>query len=668
MSTTKRTSPARPGTSVRLSLLVLLVSLVVAFQVFRFTKAETEREVGIYFDFRVREAISRIDNRLQAYEQVLRGAAGVFIASGIVTRREFNQYVSALKLTENYPGIQGLGFARYLRPEEREAHVAAVRREGFPAYVLRPAGEREAYTAIVYIEPFSDLNLRAFGYDMYSEPVRHKAMHRALESGELAVSGKVRLIQESERHAQAGFLMYLPVYGNDRPHSSLQEKSGNFVGWVYAPFRMDDFMAGLLGERANDLDIEIYDGEGITPTALMYDSDGSKSSATPTSAAEYVSHRVRLGGHSWTVQIRPLPLIESRIDTRKPVVAAVVGAGTSFFLTAMTWMLLTGRERALRIAKNMNRELIHEQQRLNSILDGTRVGTWEWNVQTGETVFNEYWAQIVGYQLRELEPVSIDTWLSLVHPDDARTSAELLQRHFSGQLDYYECEVRMRHKDGHWVWVLNRGKVATWTKDGKPQLMFGTHQDITRRKLDEEKMRSVAQHDALTRLPNRVLLDDRLKQALAFARRNHTRLAVMFIDLDKFKPINDHLGHDAGDMVLKEVARRIRNALRESDTVARIGGDEFVVLLPTIATEEDARLVAETIRHSLDRPFALDGRKILLTSSIGVAIYPEHGSDENQLVRNADAAMYRTKACAGDGVAFYHADTTAPKRVPDGAV
>jgi len=130
-----------------------------------------------------------------------------------------------------------------------------------------------------------------------------------------------------------------------------------------------------------------------------------------------------------------------------------------------------------------------QKQRLDFILEGTNVGTWEWNVQTGDVTFNERWAEIVGYSLEELAPINIDTWIKLAHPDDLKMSGELLEQHFNGELDYYEYEARMRHKNGNWIWVLDRGKVATWTKDGKPLLMSGTHQDITERKEVEEQIR-----------------------------------------------------------------------------------------------------------------------------------------------------------------------------------
>ncbi len=133
--------------------------------------------------------------------------------------------------------------------------------------------------------------------------------------------------------------------------------------------------------------------------------------------------------------------------------------------------------------------LFHERERLAAIINGTNIGTWEWNIQTGETIFNNRWAEIIGYTLDELAPVSIETWMKFAHPDDLQLSGELLERHFRGDLDYYECESRMKHKSGDWVWVLDRGKVASWTEDGKPLLMFGTHLDLTARKQAEEVLR-----------------------------------------------------------------------------------------------------------------------------------------------------------------------------------
>jgi diguanylate cyclase (GGDEF)-like protein len=163
----------------------------------------------------------------------------------------------------------------------------------------------------------------------------------------------------------------------------------------------------------------------------------------------------------------------------------------------------------------------------------------------------------------------------------------------------------------------------------------------------------MAQYDALTHLPNRALFNDRLHQAIAAAQRNKAHLALMFIDLDKFKPVNDTYGHGVGDLLLKEVALRIQDCLRESDTAARIGGDEFVILLPAIETQQDASKVGEKIRLALNQPFELAGHTLKIGSSIGVAVYPQHGSDEKLLVKSADIAMYHAKQNGRNNVKIY---------------
>ena len=181
----------------------------------------------------------------------------------------------------------------------------------------------------------------------------------------------------------------------------------------------------------------------------------------------------------------------------------------------------------------------------------------------------------------------------------------------------------------------------------------GTGRDISERKANEEKIQRLAHYDTLTDLPNRRLFSDRLQQALATAKRDKAHLALMYFDLDRFKPINDTLGHDIGDLLLKEVAKRVQDCLRESDTAARMGGDEFVVLLPAIEAEQDAMVVAEKIRHTLNRPFELVGHSLHISSSIGVAVYPEHGSDEETLLKNADTAMYHAKESGRNMVRFF---------------
>jgi len=190
-------------------------------------------------------------------------------------------------------------------------------------------------------------------------------------------------------------------------------------------------------------------------------------------------------------------------------------------------------------------------------------------------------------------------------------------------------------------------------EDGKIYASCGIYTDISQRKEYEEHFKHMAQFDALTHLPNRALFNDRLRQAITSAHRNKTRVALMFIDLDKFKPVNDTYGHGVGDQLLKSVSTRIEDCLRESDTAARIGGDEFVVLLPSIETHLAASKVGEKILSSLNQPFVLSGHTLNISGSIGIAVYPEHGKEEKGLVKSADIAMYHAKKNGRNNVKIY---------------
>jgi diguanylate cyclase (GGDEF)-like protein/PAS domain S-box-containing protein len=296
--------------------------------------------------------------------------------------------------------------------------------------------------------------------------------------------------------------------------------------------------------------------------------------------------------------------------------------------------------------------LAAEKQRLAYILESTDVGTWEWNVQTGEAIFDERWADIIGYRLAELAPVSIDTWFKFVHPDDLAMLRTLLERHFSKELPYHVSEIRMRHKDGSWVWTLDRGKVTTWSADGRPLMMHGTHRDITERKVSEEKILHLATHDVLTGLPSLRLAKDRIAMALGLARRNDDLAAVMFVDLDNFKAVNDSLGHDAGDYVLTIVADRLLSCVRETDTVARIGGDEFLIIATALHSVANAGEIAEKVISVLSQPVNVHGQQVIVGASIGIALYPHNGDDMDYLIKLADQAMYKIKNSGGNSYGF----------------
>ena len=196
----------------------------------------------------------------------------------------------------------------------------------------------------------------------------------------------------------------------------------------------------------------------------------------------------------------------------------------------------------------------------------------------------------------------------------------------------------------NYVYKLPNGEIAA------------IYNDLTKEKQAEEQLQHLAHYDALTGLPNRTLFSDRLQQALATAKRSDAHMALLLLDLDKFKPVNDTLGHAVGDLLLIEVGKRLQACVRESDTVSRLGGDEFVVLLPTLEAEPDAMRVAEKIRNALSQPFVLADHHIGISASIGVAVYPQHGSDERTLTKNADTAMYVAKNAGNNNARLFQPD------------
>ena len=667
MGTSPNSSPVRANSRFWRSLpaLVLLLGLALTALVYRESAQNLQARQSAFFQSEVRKSVSLIQMRMERYQQILRGAAGLFMVQDRVSRAQFRRYVELQGLGDDLTGLQGIGYAQLIRPEQLQAQVQAVRREGYPDYQLKPAGERTLYTAIVYLEPLIGRNLRAFGYDMYSEPVRREAMQRAADSGRIALSGKVRLVQEDGRSEQPGFLIYAPVYRPGPPVATVTERRARLLGWAYAPVRMNDFMQGLLGEYAGELLIDIHDGIDLNPASLMHTEEAPNPSAARPSSSLTVTRTLSLMGHNWTLRIRPSPLTLSRLDSNLPTLLGLGGVVTSVMLALLVRVLVGGRERALELAQAMTAELVQERARLRAILEGTNVGTWEWNVQTGATAFNEQWMRMLGYEPQELAPTTIDTWSRLTHPDDLARAQQKLRQHFNGETDHYECELRMQHKQGHWVWVLGRGKVSHWSDHGQPLMMYGTTQDITLRKEREQAYKYDAQHDQLTGLPNRLLLADRLERALLSARRENKQVALMFMDLDGFKGVNDTYGHDAGDVVLRTMARRIQHAIRASDTLARIGGDEFVVLLPDIGNADNARTLAHKIAAEARRAVQLnDTAQAALSLSIGIALHPAHGDDAATLTEHADQAMYKAKRSGKDAVVVYEPGWAPSETVP----
>jgi len=293
------------------------------------------------------------------------------------------------------------------------------------------------------------------------------------------------------------------------------------------------------------------------------------------------------------------------------------------------------------------------KERLALALEASQLSLWEFDIRTGRVLLDEHWAAMMG--LPPGPTRTTDTELAArTHPDDLGHAIATTLAAFKGTTPTYHSEFRYQSASGSWRWIRSSGKVVERSKDGRAVRAVGTNLDITDAKMVEEQVRQMAFFDQLTNLPNRQLLEDRIQQLISQSRRNDARFAVLFIDLDKFKSVNDAKGHEVGDWLLRTVAQRMRETVRASDTVARIGGDEFVALLADVSTARDAVGVAEKLRAAIAEPYqAPDGETLVISASIGIVLFPLHGQNLRDLLRLSDAAMYQVKDEGKNAVRLY---------------
>jgi PAS domain S-box-containing protein len=488
-----------------LPLIVLVLGLAMTIAAWREAQLVAHQEIQRDFDYQVRRITTLLQQRMATYEQVMRGAQGFMRGRTSVDRGDFAGYIATLRLEESFPGIQGIAIAELMTPAARPGRVAAVRAEGYPEFDVRPGGERPVFSSIVQIEPANPMNLRALGYDMLTEPARRAAMEQARDSGMAALSGKLRLVQEQGPEMQNGVIAYLPVYGRGLPVATVDERRASLVAWVGAPFRMNDLMRGLLGERADDLRLQIFDGAGKTGDAQLYDSVSA--GATPAQAMLEATHRVRIADREWTLAIGSTPAFEARFDHSKPLFIASAGAGISLLLATLVWLLASGRSRALALAGSMTRALRASQLRWQYALEGAGDGVWDWNNQSGEVVLSRRWKEMLGYAESELT-ASVDTWAELMHPDDREATRQALVDYIAGRTPAYSREMRMRCRDGSWKWILTRGSVVSRDAQGRAMRTIGTHTDISNLKENEEALRASYSRIAAEQRRIRVILDN----------------------------------------------------------------------------------------------------------------------------------------------------------------
>ena len=749
----------------------LLLSLSIAWTV----KKSIERDAAHRFEFAAAEVTLKIEERLQAYALILQSGVAFFNGSSdIVDRDQWRVFVDTLREHPSVSGIQGIGFSKVIHTEDLQEHIDSVRADGFPDYTVYPAGERPFYTSIVYLEPLDWRNMRAIGFDMFSEPVRRTAMEKARDTGKASLSGKVELVQEVDTDIQAGTLMYVPVYRQGDVIDSVEARRSALLGWVYSPYRMKDLMSQVFIDwttiEDKVLGLRVYDGKDENPEHLLFTNYSSLDDLKQSSIFNQ-NITLNFNGTDWLL-VFDAKAASANISYLSAWAVLFSGFALSGLLCGLMLSLNTTRQRANLIADNLTQEIQKRESLLKEsefrwrfAIEGAGDGLWDWNLADGKVFFSSRLKDMLGYSADEISS-NFDEWRSRVHSKDLKQTMSEIQAHLDGNTELYRHEYRLKCKDGSWKWVFARGVVVERDADHKPLRMIGTHSDITSRKETDEKLQlaasvfshagegvmitdtsghiidvneafthitgfgveevigknsrilssgrhdkefyasiwnslklkgfwhgeiwnrrktgevyaeiltisavndedgaarhyvaifsditsvkeyqtrleSIAHYDVLTRLPNRVLLSDRLHQAIAQVKRNRKMLAVAFIDLDGFKAVNDNHGHQIGDELLIAIASRLKAAIREGDTIARIGGDEFIVAMVDLGFREECYPMLDRLLSVVSKPVKIGEFMLQVSASIGVTFYPQEDNlDADQLQRQADHAMYQAK-------------------------
>ncbi|AUL99797.1 diguanylate cyclase [Rhodocyclaceae bacterium] len=581
-------------------------------------------------------------------------AVGSFIAvSEEVTRRDFREFVTPW--LQRYPGTQNFGWSPLIHREQRAGFEAAVRAahgddfrilDRSPEGRTFPARDADVYLPITYIEPFA-ANASAYGLNPLSLPATAAAIERSQRVHAPVASEGIRLVQE--RDTQRGVVVYYAVFDRLGENSD----SPRMLGVVSAVFRMNDTFAAILRDSgAAELALCLVDLDGPPDKRRLLGPDGCEADdwlAGPVARAVPVTFAER----NWQIRVRGTPAYVRELRSWAAWTTIAFGLATLGMLGAFLLVSSGQTRRIARLVEQRTAELTQATEALHTQREAlaraqrtARMGSWECAPDGSELACSE--ALIDLLHLPKAHAPALDDLLAAVHEDDrpalraaiARTAAEPGEQ---------SLDCRLAGSRGQIVHCLLE---AEWQNDRAVRLR-GTVQDVSAARQAEAHIEYLAHYDALTGLPNRRLWLSRAQTALHAARRHGDTLAVLFLDLDQFKHVNDSLGHPAGDLLLATVAGRLSACLRDEDVLARLGGDEFVALLPRLAQPEDAAAVARKMLAAMHAPVEIGGQELRASVSIGIALHPNDGHDIDTLLKHADTAMYGAKEAGRNNFQFF---------------
>ena len=434
---------------------------------------------------------------------VLKGASGVYAASHVVERSEFRAYIESSQVALEYPSLRGVGFVERVGRSSLAAYVTQQREESNSEFSVSTTGSAPEMLVVKLVEPL-EKNKAVLGLDLGAEPVRREAIERAVATGQATLSGRIYLIDEGQK--RAALLFNVPVYRSGAHPVSSAQRHAMLSGVLVTPVVVEEIMADTVLAAQGQASFSIRDGTvfptgparvGVDSGALLFDSTAPPASRPADLAPRRskaplfeITRMLHVGGRALQVRTITTVKFETAAQTLAPVWVGLGGGLVSAVLAWIVWLLASGRANALLLAGRMTVDLANERQQLVNIVEGTNIATWVWQVRTGALRLDERWAVMMGYDFAELGVQNMSDWSSRIHPDDLQAVQAALLRHFRGETRYFEQEHRVRHRDGHWVWVLDRGKVSSWTPEGKPEVMSGTQMDITDKQATQMALRT----------------------------------------------------------------------------------------------------------------------------------------------------------------------------------
>ena len=468
------------------SLAILLLGLGLTAIATLVSKNEVKSDADKEFTATCNEIKSVLSVRLHDHAAFLRSGAALFNASDSVIRHDWAAFYKRSKIEKNLPGIQGIGYAMLIQKSELQHHIESIRSEGFPSYSVKPEGDRAMYTSIIYLEPFKDRNLRAFGYDMLSEPVRRKAMQTACDSDVASLSSKVTLVQETNKDVQAGTLMYVPVYRHDMPTATVEQRRAAIKGWVYSPYRMNDMMHGILGAWDSiqhiRIRLQVYDNDSLGSKTLLYDSQKNDTLANSPLLSQHKAMSIDFNGKHWLLKFTQSDP-QNLFMQGEPLTIMLSGVLLSLLLFFLSFSLFNTRYRARQMATVLTSDLKESELKYRSLIENTSDVVFcvdeNGKYKFTNIVFAKTFGKTPDYFIGK-------TFWDIYPKAEADYRFEAVKEMFrTGEVQAIEVSVPLPDRTLYFLSKLNPIKDET----GKVILNLTTATDITERKLAEEKLK-----------------------------------------------------------------------------------------------------------------------------------------------------------------------------------